>query len=781
MPYTQQERVLKLTTPLGEDALILTAVAGSEAISELFHFTLETIWQDSKPLDFKKLLGQNVTIELALNDDMGSRFINGIVTSIAQGVWDREKDTTVYTLEVAPQLWLLTRNTQIRIFQNLSTTDIIQKVIKDMGIASPTLKTQETYLPRDYVVQYYESDFAFISRLMEQDGIYYFFEHASGSHTMVLADQKSAFQDLPVGADVEFEEVMSGPREDLRIFDWTKAQAIRSGVYTLKDWNYETPQLGLLANTKTVVQLGVSQNLEIYEYAGKYLKPAEGEGVVKVRMQEEETPSLAVDGKSWHWYFVPAYKFNLKNHFADKGKFVLTSVHTSCSQPLGTDSADAKYQNRFTAIPEDVQYRPARVTPIPHVRGVQSAIVVGPSGEEIYTDKYGRVKVQFHWDREGKFDENSSCWIRVATYWAGKQWGAIHTPRIGQEVIVDFIDGNIDRPIITGSVYNADQTPPWTLPDNKTYSGIRSRSSKGADNDSLNEIRMDDITGSEMFFMQAQKDLNIQVKNNSQEHVGNDIHLTVDNDSYTGVKGNVHVTVAGTRSTEIKTDNNLTVDGKSAAHITGSHSLKVDGDVAEKFGSNHSEETGQALYLKAGMTVVIEAGVELSLKAGSNFIDIGPAGVTISGSPLVLINSGGSAGSGTACNLVSALAPKAAQLPITTKPTAVAALLTGGSQTSGSGAGSGGSAAGAAAATPPPPRHDPTSDENKEKTHWVEIMLVDESGQPLGGEPYEIKLADGTVSSGTTDEKGKARVDHIDPGSVDISFPNLDKDAWEPS
>ena len=782
MPYTETDRIMKLDTPLGPDALIPTAVVGREAISELFHFTVDAIWQNTSPLDFKKLLGQNVTIELILGEGMTPRYINGIVTSISQGAWDREKDVTIYTLEVDPQLWELTRDHQIRIFQQMNTTDIIQKVIKDLGLASPTLKTQGSYTPREYTVQYYESDFAFISRLMEQDGIYYYFEHSQTSHTLILADQKSAFKDLPEGADVWFEEVMSGPREDLRIFEWNKAQSIRSGKYALRDWNFETPSAVLKSNTDGLVQLGVSQPLEIYEYAGKYQKPSEGDNLVKIRMQGEETPALVVQGKSWHWYFVPAYKFNLKGHFADRGKFVLTRVETVCRQPLGTESENAKYENRFTAIPEDVQYRPPRVTPVPQVKGVQTAIVTGPAGEEIYTDKYGRIKVQFHWDREGQYNEHSSCWIRVATLWAGKQWGMIHLPRIGQEVIVDFVDGNVDRPIVTGSVYNAEQMPPWTLPDNKNYSGIRSRSTKDGGSDELNEIRLDDTEGSEMFFLQAQKDMNIQVKHDREEHVGNDQHLTVDQDSYTTVKGDVHDTVNGTRKTEIKTDDNLTVDGKAATHVSGSYSLKVDSDVAEKFGSNHSEETGQALYLKAGMTVVIEAGVELSLKAGSNFIDIGPAGVTISGSPMVLINSGGSAGSGTACSLVASVAPKLAQLPITTKPTDVAALLSQSPSSSSAGSASGGGAGGGAASDAPAgPRHDPNAEENQDKTHWVEIMLVDDSGQPVTGESFEIKLPDGSIATGTTDEHGKGKVDHIDPGSVDISFPELDKDAWEPA
>jgi type VI secretion system secreted protein VgrG len=279
-----------------------------------------------------------------------------------------------------------------------------------------------------------------------------------------------------------------------------------------------------------------------------------------------------------------------------------------------------------------------------------------------------------------------------------------------------------------------------------------------------------------MFFLQAQKDMNIQVKNDSQEQIGKDRHLTVNQDLYTAVKGDVHDTVNGTRKIEIKADDNLTVDGKAATHISGSYSLKVDSDVAEKFASNHSEEAGQALYLKAGMNVVIEAGVDLSLKVGGSFIDISNAGVTISG-PMVLINSGGSAGSGTACNLVSSVAPKLAQLPITTKPTDVAALL---SQSPLSASGGSSAGAGAGGGAPAGPRHDPTSDENKDKTHWVEVVLVDDAGQPLAGESYEIKLPDGSIATGTTDENGKGRVENIDPGSVDISFPELDKDAWEP-
>ncbi|HKE23592.1 MAG TPA: type VI secretion system tip protein TssI/VgrG [Bryobacteraceae bacterium] len=778
MPFTQAERILKLTTPLGEDALILTAVHGREAISGLFHFTLESVWQNTRPMDFKRLLGQTVTIELMANEPVGSRYINGIVSSIAQGAWDREKDITLYTLEVVPQLWLLTRNTQIRIFQQKTTIEIIQNVISDLGLPSPRTTTQRTYSPREYTVQYYESDFAFISRLMEQDGIYYYFQHDRGQHTLILADQKGSFEDLPGGADVEFEEVMSGPREDLRIFEWTKEQSIRSGDYTLRDWNFEKPTLKLESAAKSLIPQVVKQRLEIYEYAGKYQEADEGDGVVKVRMQEEDTPGVVVNGKSWHWQFLPGYKFNLKQHFADKGKFVLTGVRTACQQPLGTETEDATYENRFTAIPEDVQYRPPRITPVPRVKGVQTAIVVGPSGEEIYTDKYGRIKVQFHWDREGQYNENSSCWMRVASYWAGKQWGAIHTPRIGQEVIVDFIDGNVDRPLVTGSVYNAEQMPPWSLPANKTYSGIRSRSSKDAGSDMLNEIRFDDKKDSELLFIQAQKDMNVRVKNDRLELTDRDQHLTITRDRMEKVSRDNHGDFARDFITKVGRDHHLEIDGKEAIKITGSQSLAVSGDVIEQFQGNHSSQITQNLYLKA-MQVVIEASTGLTLKVGGNFVTIDPSGVAIQGT-LVQINSGGSALSGTAGSLVSPLSPTAAQPPITTGPTAASALPTGGAvPASGAVVAATSAPAGKWSAASNAPTHNPTSEEKK--LHWIEIELVDEAARPVTGEPYSITLPDGsTVADGTLDEKGRARVENIDAGNCKVTFPALDKEAWAP-
>ena len=357
---------------------------------------------------------------------------------------------------------------------------------------------------------------------MEQDGIYYYFDHTQSSHTLVLADQKSVFQDLPEGADVEFEEVMSGPREDLRIFEWTKAQSIRSGGYALRDWNFETPQLSLEANTKTVVQLGVNQNLEIYEYAGKYLKPAEGEGVVKVRMQEEETPGLVVEGKSWHWHFLPAYKFNLKGHFADKGKFVLTSRR---------DRVQPAARNRYGGCQVRKPFhrdsgRRAVSSGARHARAARERRAVGHRGGSVGG---GNLHRQI-WPREGAVPLGPRRQEQRKQLLLDSRGQLLGGQAMGGDSYAAHRAGSDCR--FHRRRYRPADHHRQRLQRRADAALDASRQQdlqrhpqpqhEGADNDSLNEIRLDDIKGSEMFFLQAQKDMNIQVKHDSQEHIGND-------------------------------------------------------------------------------------------------------------------------------------------------------------------------------------------------------------------------------------------------------------------
>src|SRR6185369_5975679 len=338
---------------------------------------------------------------------------------------------------------------------------------------------------------YRESDFHFASRLMEEEGIYYYFKHDQSGHKMVVANTPQSHADVP-GDDIIYEELIGGVRDEDRVWYWEKTLDLRSGKVTLWDHNFELPYKHLeatrsvqesvtLGRTTHKVKTGGNATLELYDYPGEYAQRFDGNAVNKVfqdntrtvaiRMESEAANSLLIRGAGNCGQFSAGYKFGLTRHFTDGGKYVVTSVDHSARQPLASEQGEGEpfdYDNRFTAIPFGVPYRPQRLTPVPTVKGTQTAVVVGPSGEEIYTDKYGRVKVQFHWDREGKNDADSSCWVRVATPWAGKQWGIVHIPRIGQEVVVDFLEGHPDRPLIIGSVYNADQMPPYVLPNYKT-------------------------------------------------------------------------------------------------------------------------------------------------------------------------------------------------------------------------------------------------------------------------------------------------------------------------
>ena len=805
MAFVQADRPLSVKTQLGPDDFLVTGFRGSEGLSQLFRFEVEVLAENSTTVSFDKLLGQGMSLTLHLPEGK-SRYFSGIASRISQG--DRDLRFTQYRVEMVPAAWLLTRRTQSRTFQQITVPDILKKVLAGLDVA---FEIVGTFQPRDYCVQYRETDFQFASRLMEEEGIYYFFKHSADGHKMVIANSPQSHTDLPVDAKIIFEEAHGGFPEGERIYEWTKSQELRSGKVTLWDHCFELPHKHLEAEkaTQDSVQVGRvthklklanNDKLELYDYPGAYAQRFDGvnkgggdnpsdiqkifddnKRTVEIRMQEETANALTFSGASNCRHLVSGHKFELAEHFSDDGKYVLTGLSHAARQPveMGDNTEPFRYENSFTCIPVAVPFRPQRNTPRPVVRGTQTAVVVGPSGEEIFTDKYGRVKVQFHWDREGKNDVNSSCWIRVSTHWAGNQWGIIHIPRVGQEVVVDFLEGDPDQPIIVGSVYNAKEMPPYALPDNKTVSGIRSRSTKDASNDMLNEIRFEDKKDSEDFYMQAQKDMDVRVKHDRKEWIGNDAHLNIDNDSYTQVKRDEHVEIQRDRFDKMQRDSHVTIGGKSAVSITGSHSVKVGGDVAEQFGANHSEQCSANLYLKA-MNIVIEAGTQLSLRVGGNHVPLGPAGVFIVGSPMVFINSGGAAGTGNACNLVAATVPKKSAMPLDTKATA-ATILAAAAGAGAAGAGAAAAASPAPSPAAPAPTHDPHADENKEKKNWVAVEFVDEAGQPVAGEVFEIKLPDGSVYTGTTDEKGQARVDHIDPGSVDISFPNLDKDAWEPA
>ncbi len=393
------------------------------------------------------------------------------------------------------------------------------------------------------------------------------------------------------------------------------------------------------------------------------MKHSQGDSLTKIRMQEEEAGHLVVSGSGVCRAFTSGYKFDLKDHYrADmNNSYMLTEVQHVASVGGSYTSAQSgsgeHYSNHFTCISASVPFRPARITPKPFVQGPQTALVVGKSGEEIWVDKYGRVKVQFYWDREGKKDENSSCWIRVSQNWAGKNWGAMWIPRMGQEVIVDFLEGDPDRPLITGRVYNAEQIVPYPLPDHQTVSTLKSRSSKGGGSANYNEIRFEDKKDSEQIFINAEKDMDQRVENDSREYVKNDRHLIVHANQHELVEADKHGHVKGKHFEAVDGDMSLKVGGDDKEQVVGSMSLQVGQSMNEKVGMTWAKEAGQTVHIKAGMTLILEAGMQLSLKGPGGFVDIGPAGVTIQGT-MVLINSGGAAGSAPDANPQDPEAPK---------------------------------------------------------------------------------------------------------------------------
>ncbi len=505
--YVTGNRFLYLNTPLGPDVILLSGFSGTESISELFRFELELLADNRLNIPFDLLLGQPIGfgINVLPNDAAFQRDFDGICNRVSQG--GRDQNFTRYTLTVVPKFWLLTQNFQSRIFQHITVPDILKVVLFGLDVE---YHFQGRFHPRDYCVQYQESDFHFASRLMEEEGIFYFFDFSSGSHKLILANAPAYHPDISYDSNLIYEELTGGVRTEERISSWQKFQDLRSGKYTLWDHCFELPHKHLEAQSSVVdsvpvgtvthkLKVGGNENLEIYEHPGLYAQRFDGvdksgspqpseiqkifddnKRTVGIRMQQAEQPMLLIEGSSNCRQLTAGHKFTADSPFTNAdGLYVVVSVsHSAEEGDFRTDpnSVESHYGNHFTCIPFGLAYRPLRKTIRPFIRGCQTAVVVGPAGEEIFTDEYGRVKVQFHWDRQGQYDSNSSCWLRVGSNWAGRNWGWITIPRIGQEVVVDFLEGDPDQPIITNSVYNADMMPPYVLPGHKTVSTWKSRS-----------------------------------------------------------------------------------------------------------------------------------------------------------------------------------------------------------------------------------------------------------------------------------------------------------------
>lgn len=630
-------RSLAIATPLGQDAFTLVEFSGHEHLSRLSEFSLRL--KSKRPdIAADKMLGQNVTIHVELHQGK-VRYFNGYltrwsgVTEIRDSVVGaKETKAYIYEATVHPWLWFLTRQSNSRIFQNKTVPQIVEEVFKAHGgLASFKNKAAGSFPTWEFCCQYRETDFNFVSRLLEQEGIYYFVEHENGKHSITLVNNSSSHQPYPGFEDVRFDLEERPDAEALS--SWSAQHEIQPGRYTVNDYNPLTPRTKLQAFADKPVSHPYGK-YEFYDYPAEYDKAADGDFYARVRIDELHAQYQVFSGSGNVRGFQPGCVFTLTRHpvdaFNGKQQIVGATYSATGNAESSGGGTGFSFSSSISAIPFKQQYRPPRLTPKPLVQGPQTAVVVGPSGEEIYTDQHGRIKAQFRWDRYGKADQDSSCWIRVAQPWAGNGYGALALPRVGQEVVVEFLEGDPDWPIVMGSVYNAENKPPYSLPGEKTRWGLKSRSSKGGGAANFNELRFDDKKGSEEVYLHAEKSQTLYTKNTRTEYVGGESHLDVKKDALAKLEADAHTAITGDDITKVG----------GGVHLT------VGEDWQAKVGTKLAVNAGQEIHLKAGMTLVLESGTQITLKVGGNFIDINPGGVFIKGTT-VMVNSGGSAGSGS--------------------------------------------------------------------------------------------------------------------------------------
>lgn len=646
MAYSQANRPMRVETGLGEDVLLLAGFSGHEGVSRPFAYHLDLLSEDPA-IAPDQVLRKPVTVTIGLGDGSTERKIHGIVSRFTQ--LDRQEELTSYRAEVVPWLWFLSLSRDCKIFQGLSVLEIVEKVFGSLGYTDYEIRCTKSYPVREYCVQYRETHLAFVSRLLEEEGIFYFFDHSAGKHTLVLTDNSSSAQ----ACDIDSARMgnQAAPDEDV-VHSLEREHSVYVGTVTLADYDHLQPSLSLRSS------MSGDGKEEIYDYPGKYAALDEGERYARLQLEAEEALRQLVRGSGSCRAFQCGRKFTLEDHYrsdANQPYLLLEVRHSGRSGDYRSwDSTPIDYRNDFLAIPVDVPYRPARRTPKPLVWGSQTALVVGKAGEEIWVDKHGRVKVQFYWDREGKKDENSSCWVRVSTSWAGKGWGTIQIPRIGQEVIVDFLEGDPDRPIITGRVYNAEQTPPFDLPANQTQSGIRSRSSKGGGTDNFNEIRMEDKKGSELLYIHAEKDQEIVVENcrtktvgadettsigaNRTESVGKNEQITIDGGRTESVGKDEVISIDGARTESVGKDEGISIGGNRRVTVDKNETLKVSGARNTSIQKDEKLEVSGARKTQIGKDDELNVGKKLGMMAGDQIqIGTGSASITLKKDGTIII------------------------------------------------------------------------------------------------------------------------------------------------
>jgi type VI secretion system secreted protein VgrG len=623
---------ITFTCPLPADDLRFESMTATQAVSALDAIEV-TLVSSKADIAAEKLLGEAASVELLLRDG-GKRRFNGIVARFGMGRSDRGRHYR-YHATLRPWLWFLTRTSDCRIFQDMTVPEIVEKVFGDHGaIANFEFKLYGSYRKRVYCVQYRESDYQFVARLLEEEGIYWFFEHGEGTHKLKLVDDIGSLGPAAGAETLPYHSLAgAAPPDTDYVGSWSGTREVRTGKSAFTSYDFERPSTALLVEQVHPRQHALD-DYELFDFEGDYTQKADGQHIADVRLDEQQARFERVAGGTNSRALAVGHLFKLERHpRADQNAEYLcaqlsVSAHVAPyeSGAGGGAGGDGDFQCQFAAAPSSQAYRPERRTPRPTVLGPQTAVVVGPAGEEIFTDKYGRVKVQFHWDRYGKKDEKSSCWVRVSTPWAGKSFGFVQIPRIGQEVVVDFLEGDPDQPLITGRVYNAEQMPPWELPANATQSGVLTRSSKGGAYGNANAIRFEDKKGSEQLWIHAEKNMDIEVENDETHWVGHDRTKTIDHDETTHVKhdrtetvdNNETITIGVNRTESVGSNETITIGSNRSISVGGSETATVALQRSHAVGVNESIAIGAAQEVAIGAAQSIAVGAQQSISVGAN-------------------------------------------------------------------------------------------------------------------------------------------------------------------
>ena len=693
--------------------LQVLAFEGREAIGQPYRFDVELV-SERPDLDLRSLLDRPAFLAVAPGGDG----IHGLIQRIAQG--DSGQRLTRYGLSLVPRLAYLAQRSNQRIFQHLTAPQIIARVLEEHGILAGDghrFQLGASYPARDYCVQYAESDLHFVQRLCEEEGLHYHFRHSPEGHVLVFGDDQTVFPRL---APVAYQQDSGLVADQPVVKRFGVRLETRSSRVTRRDYDFEQPRLQL----ESAFASEFAPDLEDYGYPGRFTDRTRGRHLARRALERQRSDHRLAEGASDQPTLRSGHFLELGEHpRADWNQlWLLGEVHHEGKQPqvleesvtsevTASDGFTQGYRNRFAATPWDAPFRPPLAHPKPRLLGCQSAVVTGPPGEEIHCDEYGRVKVQFHWDREGQADDSTSCWLRVSSSWAGDRYGGIAIPRVGMEVLVSFLEGDPDQPLVSGCLYHKEHVVPYDLPANKTRSVFKTLSSPGGGG--YNELRIEDRKGQEQIYLRAQRDWDQNIEHDQKIRVGHERHDSVEANAYSEFKAEEHRTTHGERKTEVRANDHLTVGNNR--HI--------------KLGSGQFVEAGQEIHYYAGDKVVIDAGLEFTAKAGGSWLKLDPGGVSLSGTT-IMINSGGVPGTGSSIEI------QLPQIPWAADQDKASSLL----------------------------------DSAKANTSWLELNLHHDNLEPVPHAPYRVEFGNGAIREGVLDEKGFARLEDVPPGPSKIYY-----------